>query len=429
MHTAIARHGYFALQRLRGGVQPSMITKASALLECPWPEIETYISKRLEAVHGSSAASPSWLAKQRLVTRTELIPRMRELLASQPNRQVEHRKTSGSTGVPFRFVKARQMTAQMDAAMWAVYAWHGVRPGDPQARFWGAPTVRRLRAKRRFLDYVQNRRRLSAFEVQPRNSLHFFESMRRFSPAYAYGYPTLLSTFVQHCLHADLDGRELQLCVVICTGEILIPAVRKQLEQFFGCRVVNEYGCTESGIIACECESGTMHRVPVAALGEIVGETGAPVGPGQTGEVVVTDLYGDIAPLVRYRLHDRATASTQSSCPCGRELPAIELQQGRLDSFIKTPHRGPVYDAILAYTVPPEVLRFRVHQLAIDHLKAEIMPGAGFDPQHTPESCRDRWEHALGPGVTVSVETVQDIPLTAAGKLRYFVPMSEESHS
>lgn len=427
MRPSTARALYFALQRGRHGVQPPMVHAASEILAQPWERTASYVARRLAQVHGKAAAAPEWLASRPLVDRTELLPIMHQLDASLSSRHVEHRKTSGSTGVPFHFVKDKEMTAWMDAAMWAAYAWHGIRPGDRQARLWGAPLGFWKARRRRLIDRAQNRRRLSAFNVSAQNSAAFFAMLRRFSPQYVYGYPTLIQTFVHHCLAQDLEGRDLHLRSVICTGEILLPAVRAQIQSFFDCPVVNEYGCTESGVLAFECEAGTMHLLPVAALAEILRPDGAPAMPGETGEVVTTDLYGKVLPLVRYRLHDRAALAPAVSCSCGRNLPAFSMQQGRTDSFIVTPHRGRVYDAILAYTVPTEVLRFRVYQEAVDRLHAEVVPGAGFDSERTPSECRRRWEDALGPDIHIEVSIVPDIPLTAAGKLRYFVPLPAES--
>ena len=425
MRRSTARAVYFVLQRLRGGVSPDMVTSARRILGQPWDQIANYVTVRLAHLHGAEACAPDWLRSRRLIERTELVPVMQRLEASGTKARVEHRKTSGSTGVPFHFVKDAEMAAWMDAAMWAAYEWHGVRPGDRQARFWGAPVARGAAMRRRLLDRVQNRRRLSAFRVSPANSVAFFAALRPFSPDYVYGYPTLIDEFVHHCSSHGMDGTELHLRTVICTGEILLEPVRERISAFFNCPVINEYGCTESGVIALECEVGAMHLIPVAALGEIVQQDGSPTPAGETGEVVVTDLYGEVAPFIRYRLHDLAVPAGRSPCRCGRDLPAIAVQRGRIDSFIQTSHRGPVYDAILAYTVPPEVLRFRVYQEAIDQLRAEIVPGRGFDRHRTPDDCRRCWEEALAPGVTVSVTTVSEIPLTAAGKLRYFVPLGE----
>ena len=419
----LARSLYFSLQRFRGGVTPAVVRAASQVLAAPRGERNAYVALRLAAVHGEDA-DVEWLARQPLVERSTLLAEISRLRAMKLDRRVEARKTSGSTGTPFAFLKDVEMTSWMDGTMWALYAWHGIRPGDRQARFWGMPMTPWLRRKRRAIDWVMHRRRLSAFDIAPDRCARFFRELRRFRASHAYGYPTLMVEFATQCEAAGLDGRELGLRVVISTGELLSPEVRKRLERFFGCRVVNEYGCTESGVIAIECEHGTMHLTPVAAYAEIVAPDGAPVPPGERGEVVVTDLFGAVLPLTRYRLHDRASRSAITSCECGRDLDAIDVEVGRLDRFIQTPDRGLVYDAILAYNVPTEVLRFRAHQTAIDRLYVEVLPGAGFDERKTPEVFRQRLAAALGQSMRIEIRVVTDIPFSASGKLRYFVPLA-----
>jgi phenylacetate-CoA ligase len=423
MKRPLAGTVYLGLQGLRGGVTQDMMWRAAHLLARPWEEVAAYVDRRLASLHGDEANRHAWLAAQTPVDRTELIGEFARIRERRDLKGIDHRKTSGSTGTPFHFVKHREMTAWMDAAMWAVYAWHGVEPGARQARFWGVPPARGARWKRRALDWVLARRRLSAFEIDEARSLRFFDAMRRFQPTHAYGYPTLMREFVDHCLRAGRDGRDLKLRSVLCTGELLSPPVRSRLREFFGCAIVNEYGCTESGILAVECEHGTSHQIPVAAYAEVIDAAGAAAPPGQVGEVIVTDLFGSVLPLVRYRLHDRASRGEPDRCPCGRDLPSLLVEEGRVDSFIQTPHRGPVYDAILAYTVPPSVLRFRAFQRAVDHLEVHVIPGAGFEAR-TPAECRQRWEEALGPGMTVEVQVVDEIPYAVSGKLQYFVPMA-----
>lgn len=422
MYTALARSIYFTAQRIRGGVTPAMVREAARLLAAPRHEREAHVLARLAAVH-APGADLAWLAAQPMVERSTLLPEIARLRGAKLGRRVEARKTSGSTGTPFAFLKDVEMSAWMDATMWALYAWHGLRPGDRQARFWGMPMTPGLRRKRRLYDRALNRRRLSAFEIEPASCARYFDAMRRFRPRYAYGYPTLISEFAQQCAAAGLDGRELRLHVVVSTGELLAPDVRRRIADFFGCPVVNEYGCTESGIIALECENGTLHTAPIAAYAEVVDEHGQPVPPGISGEVVVTDLYGQVLPLRRYRLHDRARLAAQPACACGRDLEALDVEVGRLDRFIQTPDHGLVYDAVLAYNVPPQILRFRAHQTAIDRLEVDVMPGAGFDQTNTPALFRTRLAAVLGPRMRIETRVVADIPFAASGKLRYFVPL------
>lgn len=412
---------YYAVQRARGGVTRGMIEEARRVLESPRAEWEARALERLRSTH---AGLRDWSSVDAVapVERSALLERGAELARLHAgSRRVDVRRTSGSTGTPFQFAKDRLMTAWMDAAMWAVYAWHGVYPGAPHARFWGVPLQRGKRAKVQVSDRLLHRVRISAFNLTRDSVVEYFRALRRQRPVYAYGYPTLMKTFAELARAQGLDGRELGFRVVISTGEILPSALQSELAEFFGCRVMNEYGCTESGVLGMECERGTMHVVPVAAWPQVVTASGAQTVDGEEGEMVVSDLYGATLPLLRYRLHDRGTRGP-ATCGCGRELPSLALSSGRSDSFIRTP-RGPVYDAILAYTVPPGIQRFKVYQTAPERLEAKVVPGVGFVQAQTPAECRRRWQDVLGPGMEIEVETVPDIPLEPSGKLRYFVPL------
>ncbi len=411
---------YFAVQRLRGGVRPEMIRQAARWLAAPWAESKERVLERLAAVHGATRDPLGWLSQQPLIDRTSL-----GHLAAEGKRRrgVEYRHTSGSTGAPFHFVKDKEMTAWMDAVMWAAYQWHGVGLGDREARFWGTPLSGTGRFKRRIMDWWLARRRLGAFDMSPAQSETFFHELRRFRPVYAYGYPSLMQEFVRHCSSAGIEGGELRLNVVISTGELLTPNVRRCLHEFFNCPVIDEYGCTESGIIAMECERGTLHQLPIAALSEIVQGTGQRVTAGNEGEVVVTDLFGHTAPFLRYRLHDRATWEGLRPCECGRELPALHVDVGRLDSFIETPDGKRIYDAVLAYAAPAGVMRFRAFQRAVDLLEVFIVPDHGTSARELGELCRRRWGEALGPSMRIRISIVDSLSYEDSGKLRYFVPM------
>lgn len=416
---------YLGLQRARGGVSADLIRRAAALLDGEPEQLAAHIAERLHAVHNAPILPGNWLQNQPTIERTSLSARVAEMRASPTDLgRMEWRRTSGSTGTPFSFPKSLEMTAWMDAAMWAVYGWWGISPGDRQARFWGLPAARMARVKKRGVDWIMGRQRLSAFEITPERSRGFFAALRRYRPRYAYGYPTLISQFVDYCTATGLDGADLGLRIVICTGELLAPQIRDRISHFFGCPVTNEYGCTESGVLAFACEHGSMHEIPVSALMEVVGDEGQEVESGTAGEVVVSDLFGTALPLLRYRLHDRATKLGTACCACGRALPIVRLDQGRLDNFILTPERGPVYDAILAYSMPAGVQRFRAFQRSVHELDVHLVPGTGFDASETPAECKRRLESALGPGMRISVERVDDLPYANSGKLQYFVPLT-----
>ena len=402
-----------------------MIRTASGILNRDPAALADYLTARLRAQFGPEAGRPGWLTGQPMVVRTALMDLHRVEIATGSRRGREVRRTSGSTGTPFRFVKSTEMTAWMDAAMWAGYAWHGIRPGDRQLRFWGLPPQGVGRARKRLIDWVSDRIRYDAFSQSAMAAKRFLGRAERFHPRYAYGYPTLMAAFAADCTAQGVDGTSLGLKVVISTGEVLQPAQGELLKGFFGCPIVNEYGCTESGVLAFGCEHGTSHLIPVAALAEVVDSEGRGTAAGEAGEVVVTDLYGRTLPLLRYRLHDRATLGPTGSCRCGRAMPELSVAVGRQDGFIRTPSGREVYDAILAYSVPDRVQRFRARQTALDRIEVSLVPRPGADPLATARDTVAAWEAALRGEIRVEATVVPDLPFDASGKLRYFLPLQD----
>lgn len=414
---------YFGIQRLRGGVTPDMVDRAAALLDSSWEEVREYVERRLEQNYDLSRGSGlEWLGDRPVRTKEDYRTAVDVTPGSPLPGSSETRHTSGSSGRPFEFQRDRAMTGWMDAVMWAVYGWYGIEPGDRMARFWGRPLSGFDAVTRRLADGLLRQRRMSAFEVTPERSRAFFEELLDWRPKYAYGYPTLMREFVEHLRASDEDGRELDLDVVIATGEVLDASTRASLEDFFGCPVANEYGCSESGILSFECEEGRPHLISVAAYAE-VGEGSAENGGARQGPVLVTDLYGDTMPFVRYALDDVARRHPASECRCGRELPRFEVVTGRRDAFIRTPEGEKIYDAVLAYSVPEGVAQFRVRQTALDRLDGQIVVAEGLDEDAVVEDCRARWREAVGSAVRVDVRSVDRIGREESGKRRYFVPL------
>lgn len=290
------------------------------------------------------------------------------------------------------------------------------------ARFWGRPLSGLSAVKRRLADVVLRQRRMNAFEVTPERSRAFFNGLSDWDPKWAYGYPSLMREFAEHLRADGIDGRPLGLEVVITTGELLDRATRESLSDFFGCPVVNEYGCSESGILAFECSTGRSHAIPVAAFPEVKGDDSAGKGV-QEGPLLITDLYGETMPFVRYSLEDEVRLHPPEECACGRELPSLEVLAGRTDSFIRRPDGTEIYDAVLAYSVPSGVCQFQVRQTDLHRLYGQVVVEDGHEESDVVEECRRVWSEALGPEMEVEVEVVDGISRNSSGKRRYFIPL------
>jgi phenylacetate-CoA ligase len=222
---------------------------------------------------------------------------------------------------------------------------------------------------------------------------------------------------------AILVGRELRLKAVVLTGEMLHEGEREQLERFFGAPVINEYGCTEVGLLGFECASRKMHALTGAALVEVLDNhnrlTTSP------GSVVITDLWPSLLSFDRLSIGDVAMVSAPSACPCGRTLPIFESLLGRTDSWIVLPSGKRIYDAILAYSMPAGVSRFQGEQTSETELQVRCVARHG--EAVAIEEIRAALEAATDGELTVTVRLVYAIPAAATGKLRYFTPLSRST--
>jgi len=114
--------------------------------------------------------------------------------------------------------------------------------------------------------------------------------------------------------------------------------MRSRIASELGVELYDIYGLTEvyGPGIAINCEYNTgMHYFDDYLYFEIIDpKTGELLPDGTLGELVITTLKKDAAPLIRYRTHD-LTRIVPGTCPCGRRWPRIDVILGRTDDMVK----------------------------------------------------------------------------------------------
>lgn len=114
--------------------------------------------------------------------------------------------------------------------------------------------------------------------------------------------------------------------------------MRRRIASELGVELYDIYGLTEvygPGIgINCKYDTG-MHIWDDYLYIEIIDpKTGIPVPDGEIGEIVITTLQKEGAPLIRYRTHD-LSRFIPGECPCGSKFPRIDAIIGRTDDMVK----------------------------------------------------------------------------------------------
>ena len=113
---------------------------------------------------------------------------------------------------------------------------------------------------------------------------------------------------------------------------------RKYIADTLGIELYDIYGLTEiygPGIgINCSDQTG-MHIFDDYLYTEIINpETGEVLPDGEEGEIVITTLVKEGAPLIRFRTHDLSKI-LPGECPCGRKYPRLDTILGRSDDMFK----------------------------------------------------------------------------------------------
>jgi phenylacetate-CoA ligase len=352
--------------------------------------------------------------------------RVDDLVAEEGSARMDRRKTSGSTGIPMPVVKSRDAYARI-RAIWYRYArWYGVDIGDRQGRFLGHPVGWRGVLKEDVQDLILNKHRLDPVYLTPERMRRYWRTVQRKPLDYVYGYASAMVAFARFLEDEREDPRRSGARVLFCTGENLYGAQRAYLAKAWGARVVNEWGCTESGVMAFECpEAGRLHLSADNLVIEFLAGD-APAAPGEPGDVVVTELYSPDAPLIRYRLGDVAVPGDAAPCPCGRGLPTLERIEGRTSEMILLPGGRQVHSEVFHYISDeisardPDVESFRVRRTGAADFTVQLLASDTLAPE-TETALRASVARVLGADVRLAVEQVSELPRDPSGKLRYFV--------
>lgn len=204
--------------------------------------------------------------------------------------------------------------------------------------------------------------------------------------------------------------------------------MRKRIANELGVELYDIYGLTEvygPGIgISCDYKCG-MHYWDDYLYFEIVDpKTGEQVPEGEIGELVITTLVKEGAPLIRYRTHD-LTRFIPGKCACGSEYPRIDTLIGRTDDMIKV-------KGVNIFPSQIEELLKNVsgisseYQVMIDHLNGKdiltlfVEKEPGADSEIIEHLLRDIFKLKIGIVATIKPVELGDLPRSEKKSTRIF---------
>ncbi len=386
-----------------------------------------FYAERFSAVGFDPAALTSLTELRRLplLARSDVQRHRAALVARNlPEEDRIENQTGGSSGSPVKFFLSRDSRYRRIAATLRHDRWAGLEPYHKAAAIWGHP--RDLQAQQSLSDRIRDSlycRRVicDAGAITEGTLSEFVDRLDRERPTTYVAYANAIFLLARYIRQRQLAHYHHPRSI-ITSAEVLTAEQRQLIEEVFGARVFNRYGSREFSVIASECEQHRgMHIAADRLLVEVVrGERAC--RPGEVGEIVITDLYNDAMPFIRYRIGDIGML-LDGDCTCGRTLPRMEVVGGRVTDFIVTPEGTAVSGAAMTIHFVarvPGIAQAQLVQKARDHVVLRLVA----DPAFGEESRRmiaAEGVRFFGPHMRLEIEPVDVIPAETSGKHRFSI--------
>lgn len=329
-------------------------------------------------------------------------------------------ETSGSTGRPLRYLKNFLMSVAGLAMTDRLYRWWEFDGAQPLASFV---------SPRRQLSGNEGVENFGWYSGQLGGKIYLLDTsgdtdrhidwLSRVKARYFVSYSSLIGPLAERVLERGID---LKFERVIARGGIVTEEMRALCDKAFGGVLVDQYGADEIGQIACQCPNcGAYHVNSEAVRMEVLDDEGKPSKPGETGRVVLTNLYNYAMPLIRYEIGDYATRVPEDH-NCKIRLPAISRIVGRYrNTFTLEDGR------VLFPNVPMSEFRkylgysqIQIVQTDYDKIEVKYVPD-GSGRAADLEGLAEWLKGGIDPCFNIGVTQVETIPPSSDGKYEDFL--------
>lgn len=345
-------------------------------------------------------------------------------LQAVPDREIVRiHSSSGTTGKPIIIPYTRK-----DVQDWAImfarcYALAGVTPEDrihitPGYGLWTAG-----------IGFQAGAERLGAMAIPmgPGNTekqLQMMVDLKSTVLCSTSSYALLLAEEVQKRQLQE----QIHLKIGIIGSERWGDKMRDRIEKELGIESYDIYGLTEvygPGIgLDCHYHQGIHYWSDMLYFEIIDPVTGEVLPDGEFGELVITTLVKEGAPLVRYRTHD-LTRIIPGQCACGSIYPRIDRILGRSDDMIKIKgvniYPGQIEDVLRETPGASSEYQVRLtRNAARDQMLLVVEREAGVSSEALQELIMHNFKKRIGILIDVKTVPVGELPRSEKKSKRIF---------
>ena len=241
------------------------------------------------------------------------------------------------------------------------------------------------------------------------------EKINEFRPQLLYSYGSYVEMLIALIRRKGVKWHRPK--AVLYSSDALSASARRWLEEDNGVRVFTIYGAVEALKIAFECEQkdGLHANCDLYPL-RVVTPQGRDAAPGESGEVILSNLVNRATVLLNYRLGDLVKVG-ECHCACGRTLPKISYPVGRVDEVLEVGHGELIHPIRFREIMNhvPGILQFQVKQLE-DASVVITLVAADADRDSVEPAVLKGVEKEFAGALRATVKFADELERTARGK-------------
>ena len=245
------------------------------------------------------------------------------------------------------------------------------------------------------------------------------KEINHFNPDFLGGYPGMLGHLA--LLKEQGYGEKINPKVIASTGGVLDKNLRKLIEEVFDAPIFEVYGTTETEIIAFQCKDHHYHIMSDLVHLEFLKE-GKPVGSKEPGKLIVTKLYGNGTPIIRYNAINDIVAPLYEKADCdingdlidrvyGRDDLALYLTNGRilLPSSISEIYSKVLYELKTTILKDTKIIQNNINSIDIELVFDEKQKESNLNFEKVFSVIKKGFEEKVGSDIDIRIKKVDKI--------------------
>lgn len=334
-------------------------------------------------------------------------------LSLDPKRVYKYFFTGGSTGEPLRIPHSKQRTLLRTASIMYYNEAGGYSIGDRYLFIRSKPKPRWFQIIRNEILFVPN-------DLTQENIENLVNNLIQKKVKVIIGYPSVIYEVAALLEKRPELAKKHSIKSFISNSEPFEKERSEFIQGILDCKMIDRYSNEENGVIAQQREFGGEYLVDRFILYvEVVDPvTLKPVAEGETGKVLVTDVYSDLIPMIRYDTGDFAVAAKYKN----GQLWSIKQIVGRVVDRFYTTSGKPFSPLMLGpYIRLPLTnlgihIQFQLSQLRIDTFRLQLKAKEDSIPMESLNKLKEGLRSFLGQDAIIELKFVAEIKAQASGK-------------